>query len=209
MIPGLRLISTPLDRDDKLEVVSVADVKMQARISHSDEDELIAEYIEAAYDHMSGPDGWLNGCCFLEETWEVTYASPLARAFDLPLRPVRSITSFERLVSGTTYEAVDPAIYSGTSYGRDVYRLQLTPFTYWPGAYDPPRAGAFRIRFKAGFGTEREQIPAPLRQGIRLLAAHWFMNREATATEGRSVGGEINFGLNRVCGRYRFFHDPS
>lgn len=65
----LRLTSAPLTQAQKLAVVSVADAKAQARITTASEDALVAGYIEAAYDYLAGPNGWLGRCCLLTETW--------------------------------------------------------------------------------------------------------------------------------------------
>ena len=34
------------------------------------------------------------------------------------------------------------------------------------------------IQFTAGFGAAATDVPAPLRQAILLLVAHWYENRE-------------------------------
>ncbi|WP_458438790.1 hypothetical protein [Methylorubrum extorquens] len=39
-------------------------------VAHGEEDELIGDHIEAAFDHLLGPDGWLNGYCLLKGTFE-------------------------------------------------------------------------------------------------------------------------------------------
>jgi uncharacterized phiE125 gp8 family phage protein len=52
-----------------------------------------------------------------------------------------------------------------------------------------PRAlNAFEIAFSAGYGDGADNVPAPLRQAIMLLVAHWFERPEpvvlgATAQE--------------------------
>ena len=56
----LRRTSTALTREHKLSVVSIADVKAQARELSNDEDALIGDYIEAAYDFLAGQNGWLG-----------------------------------------------------------------------------------------------------------------------------------------------------
>jgi uncharacterized phiE125 gp8 family phage protein len=205
----LRLISPPLERDDKLEVVSIEEVKAQARISHDTEDDLIQDDIEAAYDYLAGPNGWLGHCALLTQDFEEIIDRPIRASFELSMRPlVGDITSFELLGSdGTTYDDVPEADWSlwETEFPT-IYRLASSE---WPYSGFRRSAGIYRIRYSAGYGTEKENIPSPIRKGIKLLVAHWFKQREATGEEGRSVGGEIEYGLRRLCGRYRIANDPS
>ena len=37
---------------------------------------------------------------------------------------------------------------------------------------------AFEIAFAAGYGDEASDVPAPIRQALTLLVAHWFERRE-------------------------------
>src|SRR4051812_28741787 len=102
----LSLISTPLTRDQKVAVCPLAIVKAQARILSDDENDLIERYIETAYDFLSGPDGWLGGCCLLVEEWEYYVRGPERCYVELPLRPLNTLSSFSYLADGT-YSPVD------------------------------------------------------------------------------------------------------
>ena len=37
---------------------------------------------------------------------------------------------------------------------------------------------AYEIAFTAGYGDEASDVPAPIRQALKLLVAHWFEHRE-------------------------------
>jgi uncharacterized phiE125 gp8 family phage protein len=203
----LALVSDPLTRDQKVAVCPVADVKMQARVSHDDEDDLIEAYIEVAYDFLSGPNGWLGRCCLLEETWEAHLPGPMANThFELPMRPLApdGLVEFQSLVSGS-YGAVDADVFHTLPAG--IYpRLALVSGSVWPysSVYHPR---AYRVEFTAGFAPvdEPEKVPSPIVHGIRLLAAYWFRNRE---TAGEATP-EIIYGLKALCGRYRIGPDHS
>jgi uncharacterized phiE125 gp8 family phage protein len=42
-----------------------------------------------------------------------------------------------------------------------------------------PRAlNAYEVFFTAGYGDEPEDVPAPIRQALLMLVAHWFERRE-------------------------------
>lgn len=205
----LRLISTPLTQAQKLAVVPLAEVKLAARVTHTREDTLIQDDIEAAYDYLSGPEGWLNGCCLLEEEWEVFLPSSFSGTTAIPLRPVRDVPgmAFEWLQSDGTYLDGEPTLIS-LSYRDGVTYLAGTPNRRWP-YIGSAHARAYRFTFKAGFGTTRESIPSGIRKAIRMLATHWFNTRETVSPEGKKPGEQVEFGLKNLAGRYRFHKDHS
>lgn len=193
---SLRRISDPLTREKKLSVVSVPDVKAQARITTNDEDGLIADYIETAFDYLSGPEGWLNGYALLEETFElkVPARSVSCGFIELPMRPFLALVSVERLDTGATYVPLLESAYSVLE--QDVFdKLALS---------DWGRGFSYRIRFKAGH-IRGSLVPSPLRQSINMLVAHWLNNRE---TVGK-VGSELEYGLKALARHYWIARDHS
>jgi uncharacterized phiE125 gp8 family phage protein len=199
----VRLVSPPLTQADKLAVVSVDDVKLQARITHDSEDALIADDIEAAYDYIQNR---LNGgMVLLTQEFDYYPGFDLSPWFELPRRPFQELTSFQVLVSGeyVDFEALPHLLLTEDLVGR-YYRPGPNPLWYRSGIRDPL---LFRIRFTAGFGTTKESIPAPLRKAIKMLAADWFKNRESTMT-GRE-GKEVEYGLAALTRQYRFALDHS
>jgi hypothetical protein len=212
MIPfdvDLRLISTPLTRAEKIAVCPVADVKAQARVSHSDEDTLIGDYVEAAYDFLSGPHGWLGRCCILEEDWE-WFAGPITKPYlEFPLRPIANdgVADFEMVgADGTTYSAVATTVYHSLMTAT-FPRIALVSGQTWPyaGVWNPR---SYRFEFTAGFTPKGSplSVPSPIRQCIKLLAAYWYNHRESSQTEPSQ---EIMYGLKAVAGRYRIGPDHS
>ena len=45
-------------------------------------------------------------------------------------------------------------------------------------------AAGIEIDIVAGYGDEPDAVPAPLRQAIRMLVAHWYENRGVIAARG-------------------------
>lgn len=209
----LRRISPALTRQHKLEVVSIEQMMAQVRLrnaSQSDRDQL-ADDIEAAYDFLTGREGWLNGCCILNEEWEWYTSGPgCDLGFEIPLRPLvlDPAPTIEYLgTDGATYAAVDPAIYVLTpADGIGFFRKRQGK--HWPTFFLRDTA-SYRIRFTAGFGELQEDVPSPIRKAIRMLAAHWWMQRETTGEPGRAVGEDVKYGLKSLAGRYRLHLDHS
>jgi uncharacterized phiE125 gp8 family phage protein len=204
----LRRISPALTREDKLSVVSVAEVKAQARVIGDEENDLIASYIESAYDYLSGPEGWLGRCCLLAEEWEYFAGLPEHNRFELPMRPLAEATQVMFDYWRTdVYQPVDPGFFLVSSDYNMFPRIVRARSLAWP-YYGIPNSRAYRIRFIAGFGGAAD-IPSPIKQGIRMLAAHWYANRETVGADGRTVGEDVKFGLRNLCGRYRVALDHS
>lgn len=204
--PDIVRVSEPLTRTQKVGVCPLLWVKQQSRILHTDEDDLIERYIEVAYDFLSGPEGWLGGCCLLQEDWECYAPGPVRRVFELPLRPFvgASVTGFDYLLSDGSYTPVNASTFGmlQTTFGS----LRLTAGQLWPysGLYDPR---AYRIRFTAGYAPINQpgDVPSPIAQAMRMLVAHWIANREAVGL----AGPEVMFGLRSLAGRYRVSPDHS
>jgi uncharacterized phiE125 gp8 family phage protein len=208
---NFELASDPLTEAEKAAVVGVPELKRHLRISGSDEDRELVEYLATAYDFLSGPDGWLGGCCLLEQEW-IAY-SPALRSYgsiELPLRPLAgaALVGFDYLGSDGDYIAIpsDEFYLAGTTGFATIHRLPIS--SPWPYIGLPDRR-AYRVRFVAGYGTERDDIPSPIRHGIKMLAGHWFGNRETIGEVGRTAGEEIPYGLKALCGRYRVSPDHS
>lgn len=201
----LRLVSSPLTRAQKLAVVPVSDLQGHLRISHNDENGFLEDLIETAYNRMTGADGFLVGCSLLHERYECFLGSSVRDCVELPMRPVASDPApVIQMVQGDgTYSAVVGnalEIAEGDIFS-EVRRVsgRLWPYT---GASNPR---AYRIEFTAGFGATRDTIPMELRMAIRMLAGHWYANREAVG----KIGEQIAFGLRFLVGKHMVHRDHS
>lgn len=199
-------VSPPLSMDQKTAVVGVAETRRHLRISSTDEDRLLAEDIEAAYDFLSGPDGWLGRACLLEEEWIAYFPSAPNRIFEIPMRPLVTLTGIGWLQPDGSYVDVEGANYYVTGGAFSV--VQRAPASWWPYS-GMPQQRAYQVRFRAGWGTTKESIPSTIRKAIRMLVGHWYNQRETTGSEGRTAGREVEYGLKKLCGRYRIGPDHS
>ena len=205
--------SEALTQDAKLAVVTLDALKAQLRIRHVSEDTLLKGYIEAAFDFLDGPDGWLNGYCLLKQDWTLysSYADLCDDRIELPLRPVIdtgavSFGSYDEV--GGSYASMPAAAFAiGYDYEACVLDLFSPRSPSFPRPLIPR---AFRLTFSAGWDSAAK-VPSPLKQAILMLAAHFYQNREATLNEGTaaSVSKEVVFGLRALAGRYRFSPDHS
>jgi len=98
------------------------------------------------------------------------------RFIELPKSPLISITSIK------SFDEADVESTFGTAnYYVDVAsrpgRVALRDGSVWPT--NVRSVNGLVITYKAGFGTTADKVPFQLRQAIKVIAAHWYENREA------------------------------
>lgn len=160
---SLTLITPPID-----PVVSVDEIKATARVLHADEDVFLTQLVAAAVSHLDGYNGVL-GLCLAAQTWELTYDVFPCGALKLPLGPVMSIFSVSYLDAAGVLQVMNPVEYQVDTTDGEGW---VVPVADWPatGSF----VNAARIRFIAGHTV----VPPALKVAVRMLAAHWYANRE-------------------------------
>lgn len=154
-----------------VEPVSLAEVKAHLKIDASDEDLLISSLIITSRLHVESALGLaLNtqSMRLLLDRW------PSSRAIRLPVRPVQMIEEIRVLDDEGGHVVVDPATY-------DVDLSSAPPrIVAIGGAPRKPRkaVNGLQVDFVAGYGDAADDVPAPIRQGITLLVAHWYEHRD-------------------------------
>ena len=191
--------------DTVLDYVSLADQKLQLLISpaNTHHDAEITDCMESAMAYIHGRSGVLRRS-ILRTGYRMRIPSfPAGRAIDLPYPPLLSVSSVSYLDTSGVQATLDPASYhvlTGACFGQ----IALAPGSSWPVVQSRHPAGV-SIEFEAGFdpGGAREELPA-IRRMIKLLAAHYFENREATINEanGRTMDNrKIAYGVECLVTR--------
>jgi uncharacterized phiE125 gp8 family phage protein len=174
-----------------VEPVSVAELRAQVRLVHTQEDALLEHYIKAARQHVEG----LTRRALITQTLRVILdAWPAGRAVRLPVGPVQDVLSVSLLGGDGVPQPLSPGewrFYRGSEPGS--LRAQ-------PGAGPAEPVNGIEIEFVAGYGEDGSSVPGPLRQAILLLAAHWYENREASVDFGN---GTMPQALDRLLSTYR------
>lgn len=208
-VTGLRRLSDALTREQKLQVVTLTELKDHLRIRHADQDALLQDLIEVAYDRLSGPDGSLVGCCLLHERYEAYLGSRARDIVEIPLRPLAASPStvIEMVQAGGSYAPIVGGALE-IADGAPFAEIRRVSGRLWPyTGLAHPRA--YRVEFTAGFGTTRDSIPSGIRLAIKMIAGHWYANPEAVGTDGRQVGKELLYGLRYLLGQYMVHRDHS
>lgn len=163
---GLRRTVAPT-----LRAVDLNSFKVHAGYEDDDQDTLISEYIDAATDYA---EEYQNRCWRLS-TWQATYDSfPCDGVFYLPRPPLVAVSSIAyRDTAG------DSQTFSASYYVVDAIsepgRIGLAIGYSWPPIGE--MLNAVTVTYTAGYSTVAD-IPARTRQAIRMLASHWFEQRE-------------------------------
>lgn len=173
--------------------VSLAEIKAHARVDHAYEDDILSALIETATAHFDGRDGVL-GRALITQTWR-SYATSFCGRLRAPLEPVQALASVEYIdPDGVVQTGLDASSF-------EIYRDARGAYAIAPD--NPPsvkcRPGAIRLTWALGYGAEGA-VPQPIRTAIKLLAAHWYANREAAAVAQLSA---IPFGIDRLVAPYK------
>lgn len=157
-----------------LRAVDLNSFKLHARIDFDDQDVLLDQYIDAATDYAEE----YQGRCWRLSTWQAVYDSfPCDGVFHLPMPRLIGVSS----IVTKDYAGANQTL-SSSRYVVDTVsepgRVALAIGQYWPTLGSV--IGAITITFTAGF-SDVADIPARTKQAIRMLATHWFLNRETVA----------------------------
>lgn len=178
------------------EPVSVSTLKLHSRITSNEMDDVLLPL------RITAARQWVEhytGRALITQTWRYTIdALPTyGTSILLPWVPLISVTSI------TTYDTTNvSAVMTSTDYLVDVAtepaRVVLNAGFSWPSGLR--EAGGAVIVYVAGYGDAEENVPAPIRHAILLLAAEW--NERIEATTDLKLA-EIPIGIRALLDPYR------
>jgi uncharacterized phiE125 gp8 family phage protein len=154
-----------------VEPVALAEAKAHLRVDGTAEDTLIASLVVTSRLHVEAA----AGLALVTQSWSwLRDAWPAGPALELPLRPVTGIAAVRIYDAGGAATTLDPATYLLDGAGSPP-RLVRSGALAWPV---PGRAAnGVEVAFTAGYGDAAEDVPAPIRQAVLLLVAHWYEHR--------------------------------
>jgi uncharacterized phiE125 gp8 family phage protein len=175
-----------------IEPVSLAEAKTHLRVDEDTDDTLIAATITAARLHVEHATRRL----LIAQAWRFWRdAWPTSRVIELPVTP---------LISVDAVWVIDKA-GEETGLDEDSYEVDIVSV---PGRIrfgSTPAPGrdlnGIAIDVTAGFGEEPDAVPAPLRQAILQLVAHWYENRSAVSHD--RTQGVAPLGVDALIAPYR------
>ena len=176
-----------------IPAVSVSALKMHARIDHSHEDALLADYIATA-SRMVEDDAEI---ALLTSTWAVYLDDFPCWEIELRKPPVKSITSITYVDTSNATQTLSASAYRADIYHRPA-RVEPAYQTIWP--VSRYQSNTVCVTFVAG-ETSPSLIDPKATQAIKMLAAHWYIAREAV---GEKPGGEVGMSYCALIDRLRW-----
>lgn len=158
----LMIISGPAE-----EPVTLAEARAHLRLDGTNEDTLLTALITAARVVLESE----TRRAFVTQNWRLLLDEWPGDTVTLPLAPVGAVTAVT--IDGT--QMLDASRY-------DVALAGDAPRIVAKGGWPAPsrRVVGIAIDFTAGYGAA-SAVPAPLKQALLMLVAHWFEKREPVA----------------------------
>jgi len=165
---------------EDVEVITVADLKKQARVIHGDEDDFLHLLIKQALEQVSID----TNRTLTETTWQLSGAR-FPQCIHLPKPPFFELVSVIYVDQNGDEQAIDESQSQiiKSDVGASLYPA---PGFRWP-AVQSGNLQAVKVNFKAGYvigkgGAQAGELPTSLRQAALLWAAHLYDYREAVTT---------------------------
>ena len=172
---GMQLLSAPA-----LEPVSLAEAKAQLRVDGTAEDALIDSLIVTSRLHIEAA----LGLALISQSWRLVLDCwPLSGGVELPVFSVTAVTAVRTLDADGDAALIDSVGYAVDAIGRPARVTSRSG--YWPAPGAP--TNGIEIDFDAGYGAAAADVPAPIRQALLMLVAHWYEHRDPAAAETRDV----------------------
>lgn len=162
-------MSLTLTAPPAVEPISLAEAKAHLRVDGSAEDTLIGGLIPTSRLHVETA----LGLALITQGWSWRIDAWPDVLIDLPLRPVQAVSAVRVTAHDGSIAMIEPGRYL---LDGDGLPPRLIPTGPLPAPGVP--AGGIEIAFTAGFGNAAASVPAPIRQALLILIAHWFDNRE-------------------------------
>ena len=164
---SLTLLSPPA-----AEPITLSDLKDHLRVTQGDEDALITGVLVAAVRAVEAR----AGLALMSQQWRLTLDCVPAETLRLPIAPAAALDGATVTDAEGAPQAVDAALYEFSAG----FPGRLRAVAPWP------RPGValdgVAIDFTAGFGSAAA-VPEPLKQAVKLLAAHFFETRESAGEQ--------------------------
>lgn len=169
------LISKTLPKDGRrswqvstaplIEPVTLAELKTFAKIEYDEEDILLEGFIQSA---RIATEKYL-GRALIQQTITMKMDYWPGVVVELPMPPLISITKIATLDEDDTETAYDSDNYYVVTEaipGKLILKKSVVAPINTARDY-----GGFLIQYKAGYGTDGDDVPRPIREGIMLWAA--------------------------------------
>ena len=140
------------------------------------------------------------GRCLVETSYTLYLNKWPGREIQLPYPPLMSVTHVKYYGDATeTLDTLSTADYTVSTAG-DPGVIWLNEDKDWPDLMDRPQA--IEIQFKAGYGTDTDDVPAAIQQAV-VMTASYFFDQPLPVITG-TIATELPLGVSRLIDSERF-----
>lgn len=157
--------------------VSLAELKAQLRISHSDDDVMLLGLIASACQYVEDA----SGQAIMTQTWRYSVDCAPVERLALPKHPVTAITAIEYYDTDNAAQSANLADFTLYDSGTDAW-VEPVAGAVWPSVYSRP--DALSVTFTVGGAAARYRN---LKQAALKLAAEWYENPVASSDKSQSA----------------------
>lgn len=200
------------------EPITLAELKLAAHITHTDEDAFLTRVIIASrirYEHDTGRQmvlatyDWFLPCWspqeYIGEIPDGRLVSgvnrTMQRSFEIPRPPLVSIDEVEYYDTTGTQQTLATSVYAAKT-SSEPGRIYNLPNQEWPDLEDDRIEDVVRIRFTCG-SADGASVPEDDKQAMYLLAQHWIENREAVVLDDRIRSAEVPLSYSMLAANRR------
>lgn len=154
-----------------IEPITVEELKLFGRIDGDDEDSLISDFIISA---RLATEQYLRRS-LITRTIQASLDYWLENQLDLPMPPLISVSKVATVDEDgteTEYDSDNYYVVTDSVPGKVIIKSGITK----PYNYDREKGGII-VEYTAGYGTNRDDVPNPIRIGIMLWAMNIYENR--------------------------------
>ncbi len=152
------------------ELISLAKLKRRLVVEHSDDDDLLADFLREAIARIDGPDG--IGVAMMRQTWRKSM-DEFPSCIVLPGAPVVGVKSIKYMDVDGMEQTLDASLYR-VDVDSEPARVTPVQGACWPAT--PCAIGAVKVEYELGAETS-DKVPADLVAAACLLTAHRYAHR--------------------------------
>lgn len=183
--------------DPTIPVVDLAVLKEHVRedLDFTEQDAVLQTYHDAAVSWVEE----YTGRSLTTQTWQVSLCGFPARVWLPRSAPLASITHVKYYDAANALQTLSSNVYASPAFSEPSV-ITLADGQTWPSTY--ARDDAVQVEYVTG-ATSQNEVPAPLRHAVQLMAGTWYTNREHVVI-GTSVV-EVPHTVTALCAPYRLF----